>query len=226
VNEEFVTRRRQFKKAKLRSRVFNPKRSNYSLGWVPFKASALTYRGGQVRLMGQALSLWDSYGLSDYELGSGSLNEDARGRWYLNICVKVKKALRDLSLEQPTALGIDLGLKDFMTPSEGKLLAAEQFYRDLEPRIAAAQRAGPKSREGLSVRQWTCPCCGTVHDRDANAARNIKARGLAWLESQFAMKESSLTEESAGVNEESSPSCLETAAGHGRLEEGILFLIP
>ena len=26
----------------------------------------------------------------------------------------------------------------------------------------------------LSVRQWTCPACGANHDRDRNAARNLK----------------------------------------------------
>jgi putative transposase len=35
---------------------------------------------------------------------------------------------------------------------------------------------GPKP---LSVRAWTCAACGTVHDRDVNAARNIVTAGRA-----------------------------------------------
>jgi hypothetical protein len=58
-----VTRRKQFKRSKLRWRVFNPARGNYSLGWTPFKKPAIAYRNGHVFLAGMPLSLWDSYGL-------------------------------------------------------------------------------------------------------------------------------------------------------------------
>jgi transposase len=51
-------------------------------------------------------------------------------------------------------------------------------------RTCSACRAltGPTGYAGLSVRRWTCGRCGTVHDRDVNAAINTLAGAGAALE--------------------------------------------
>lgn len=144
VAEEYATRRKQFKKAKLRWRVSSPTSSKYSLGWIPFKASALRYRNGQVHVSGLGpLSLWDSYGLSAYELGAGSFSEDTRGRWYLNVSVKVPVLPVATS---DRVLGLDLGLKTAATGSApGVVLEARHTHR-LEEQLGRAQRAHKTAR--------------------------------------------------------------------------------
>lgn len=39
-----------------------------------------------------------------------------------------------------------------------------------------------QNTKDLSVREWTCPQCGTIHDRDINASINILNEGLKILE--------------------------------------------
>jgi putative transposase len=42
---------------------------------------------------------------------------------------------------------------------------------------ACDSRSGPKGIAGLGIRAWTCSGCGTVHDRNVNAAKNMLAAG-------------------------------------------------
>ena len=75
----------------------------------------------------------------------------------------------------------DLGWRSFRTMLEAK---SEMYGRDFrviyrwEPtsqRCSACGEIGGKKE--LSVREWTCLFCGETHDRDVNAARNIKVAG-------------------------------------------------
>jgi len=77
----------------------------------------------------------------------------------------------------------DAGWRTFRMLLEYK---AELYGRALrvvscwEPTSQRCSTCGDRgSRKNLSVRRWKCSVCGTEHDRDVNATKNILATGLA-----------------------------------------------
>ena len=152
IAEEYARRRRQNRKLRLAWRKSRGVRR--SLGWIPFKVRTIRYNAGQVYFAGRWLSLWDSFGLKHFELRAGNFSEDARGRWYLNVCVpSVQRSGREPPVESilngtTPSLGIDLGLKQFAAFSDASMapIEAKRFYRDLQLPLARAQRAHKKQR--------------------------------------------------------------------------------
>ena len=75
----------------------------------------------------------------------------------------------------------DLGWRSFRTMLEAKALMYGREFRVIdrwEPTTQKCHECGFKGgRKELSVREWTCLNCGEVHDRDINAAINIKVAG-------------------------------------------------
>lgn len=66
------------------------------------------------------------------------------------------------------SVGIDLGLNDFATMSDGTKIEAKRLYRDAETKLAVAQRANKKSRVKALHAQIArgaalcCPLCRSI----------------------------------------------------------------
>lgn len=139
IAKEYVTRRKQFKKIKLRWRkTYGVARS---LGWVPINTGASKFKNGMVFHNGKYFGIWDSYGLDQYTFKNASFSEDATGRWYFNVAVEVKVA----ASKGIKSVGIDLGCKEAVTCSDGKKTTG-RWYRGHESALANAQRANHKPR--------------------------------------------------------------------------------
>ncbi len=80
--------------------------------------------------------------------------------------IEITRAVRRLNLTQDEA-GRRMGISQ---PKVSALLRGD--FTGLSER---------KLMECLNRLGWTCPGCGTIHDRDVNAARNLLALGLAAL---------------------------------------------
>ncbi|SSK29942.1 Gifsy-1 prophage GlpA [Klebsiella pneumoniae] len=101
------------------------------------------------------------------------------------VCVeslKVKNMIRNPKLSKHIA---DASWGEFVRQLQYKaewagrtLVAIDQFF----PSSKRCSGCGYISKSmPLNVRDWVCPECGTNHDRDVNAAINIKTAGLAGL---------------------------------------------
>ncbi|MDP3535958.1 MAG: transposase [Halomonas sp.] len=112
------------------------------MGWIPVRKDCIRFKNGCVYHNKHYFKVLDSYGLSQYTFRTGSFNEDSRRRWYFNVVVEVEA---DIPVGQDK-IGIDLGLKDTATCSDGTKLVAGRFYRDQQDKLAVAQCARKNKR--------------------------------------------------------------------------------
>jgi len=77
------------------------------------------------------------------QIKTGSFTQDARGRWYINLQCEVEMP----EVEKPgIGIGIDLGLKDTATCSDGVKYNRDNITRQYADELAMAQRANKKKR--------------------------------------------------------------------------------
>ncbi|MCU6677163.1 RNA-guided endonuclease InsQ/TnpB family protein [Leclercia tamurae] len=101
------------------------------------------------------------------------------------VCVeslKVKNMIRNPSLSRAIA---DASWSELVRQLQYKGEWAGRSVVAIDPFFPSSKRCSccgfTMQKMPLDVRKWHCPECGADHDRDVNAARNIKAAGLAVL---------------------------------------------
>jgi IS605 OrfB family transposase len=165
VCEQYAKSRRQ------KNRPYLRWRGRRSLGWVPLKGRDLKREGVAFRFAGNTFRVFHSRPLPQGKIKDGTnFSCDACGHWFLNVCVEIPQ-----SQARPvrSAIGIDLGLKDFAALSTGEKIENPRLLRQLADQLASAQRAHARLdfHHKLSTR--------IVREFDYVAVGNVNAAGLA-----------------------------------------------
>jgi len=72
--------------------------------------------------------------------------------------------------------GMFLGMLKYKSQQRGKTLTQINQFAPSSKTCSCCGHV--MSKMALDIREWQCPSCGTLHDRDANAANNILVWGI------------------------------------------------
>jgi len=141
--------------------------SKRSLGWIPFQcARPLKIDGDTITFLGKKYRLWLSRPIPE-DVRAGSFNQDADGRWYLNLVCGIPADLPTGTGE----VGIDLGLTNIITLSTGETIKNPRHLRKSASRLARVQRAGHKALARKINRKIAAQRRHFLHEQSARIAK-------------------------------------------------------
>lgn len=126
-----------------------------------------------------------------------TISKTPSGKYFASILTEVEG--ENPTLSEGKIYGIDLGLKHFAVVTDcgwgtftnflayklerkgGKLVEIDRWFPSSK---LCSNCFYQVSEMPLDVREWTCPDCGTHHDRDGNAAINIRAEGIRTIKTE------------------------------------------
>ena len=137
IYEELLKQVKKRKRVRFRSAKWKRK-------WIPFKGQTFKFCGNYSTYNGYKIRYWYHRPLpAGAVVKTGSICEDAEGKWFLNLVVSFPEYLFPAP---DLGVGIDLGIKTTLATSDGQLLERPNFFTASEAALAKAQRHRKKRK--------------------------------------------------------------------------------
>jgi putative transposase len=149
-----------------------------------YTRSAFTMRGGQLRLAKMAAPVRFVWSWPDADVGTLHpamviVSREPDGRWYVTFTVD---AAVPVPLEDTGhAIGIDLGVTDFATTSDGNRIANPRHLERKARRLARYQRRMARCQKGSANRRKAAAKVARAHRKVRNARRDFLHRASTSL---------------------------------------------
>ena len=141
IGRVYFSSRKTSKKRKLKWRSVKKK----SLGWIPMTHRSFRFVSDDtVQYRETNFKIYKSRPIPvGARIKTGSFIQDSRDRWYLCVVIEITEEQHASSNNE---IGIDLGLKNKLTLSDGTIYTRPNLTKLYADRLSSAQRAGKKKQ--------------------------------------------------------------------------------
>jgi len=120
-----------------------------------------------------------------FKIKTASVTKKADG-YYLTLSLEDKTVPEIKPDFNPRSItGIDVGLNEFLTTSEGETVAIPQYYRKEQKRLRVIQKRVSRRKKGSSRRQKAVKQLGKCHKKVADKRKDFHFKTANWLLSKY-----------------------------------------
>lgn len=119
--------------------------------------------------------------LEGFTLKTATIVKKADG-WYVSISLENNSVPEPISIDKvKSVIGIDVGLKNFLTTSSGETVPVQHHYRRAQAHLARQQRCLSKKQEGSNRYKKQQNKIARIHQRIARQRQNFHYKIAHWL---------------------------------------------